>query len=95
MHGSITHSKTELSVFDITLMETLPVAMMVAVDCRAGDCIASDPECTKKGFYMKFEDVQLSLEGDQEIVSNLVAKVILRYTKFEKYFLSPTIFDLH
>ncbi|KAJ9644374.1 hypothetical protein H2204_001726 [Knufia peltigerae] len=33
---------------------------------------------------MKFEDIQISLKGDEEINSNLVANVVLRYTKFEK-----------
>lgn len=71
--------------FDLTLMKTLPIAMKVSVDCRAGDCIPSGPECSKKGFFMKFEDIQISLKGDEEINSNLVANVVLRYTKFEKY----------
>lgn len=71
--------------FDVTLMKTLPIAMMVAVDCRAGDCIPSNPECTRKGFFMKFEDIRISLEGEEKLVSNLVANVVLRYEKFEKY----------
>ncbi|KAK5060113.1 hypothetical protein LTR84_009997 [Exophiala bonariae] len=49
---------------------------MAAVDCRVG-----------RQLYMKFEDVELSLEseGTEEPVTNVVIRVIVKYEKGEKF----------
>jgi hypothetical protein len=47
--------------FDVDLSRILPVATMVAVDCRVGDCVATDTHAAKKEMYMKLKDIELTL----------------------------------
>jgi hypothetical protein len=71
--------------FDVDLSRILPVAMMVAVDCRVGDCVATDTHAAKKEMYMKLKDIELTLGGDEEVVTKVVAMVIIRFEKGYKY----------
>ena len=71
--------------FDLDPVKVLPLAMMVAVDCRVGDCVSSDCDCTINGKSMRLEDIQLALGGESEDVTNVVADVTLKYEKGQKW----------
>ncbi|EXJ84782.1 hypothetical protein A1O3_05454 [Capronia epimyces CBS 606.96] len=54
---------------------------MVAVDCRIGDFLAQDKHHANKGFYMKLEDIVLTLEGDEPTAENITAFITIKYEK--------------
>lgn len=63
--------------FDAILLASLPLALMSAVDCRVGNITGcqNGPDT-----YMRLEDVQLYLQGGNDI-KNLRANVVLKNEK--------------
>lgn len=76
---------TGCSGFDVVLSWALPLVMMVALDSRVGDILPHDRVHADAGLYMTLGDIHLKLEGNDLDVSNVVAKVIIRFEKGHKY----------
>ena len=65
--------------FDGPLLQALPIALMVAVNCRVGDFTLNSDEHKKAGQYMKLEDIVLTLHGDDLNAANVKAFITIKY----------------
>lgn len=71
-------------VFDSVISRALPIVLMVAVDARIGDILPLNANQIDRGWFAKLQDVELSLPGEDLDVSNVEARMFLRYQKAHK-----------
>lgn len=70
--------------FDSVISRALPIVLMVAVDARIGDILPLNANPIDQGRFTKLQDVELSLPGEDVDVSNVEARIFLRYQKGQK-----------